>query len=156
MFNIDELKVYPILFALLSHFPNIKWGAGEAKESYEGARNPSSSHSSKCISDSSGSGFDKKLSWRLDFKVIFADHIKFNSLRILGMKDSTNTKISLLAKSFNSSKNMWEQFDGQQDHMYFKQRVSFQENPFKMSSENLNLKVKANKAYSQEPNFENP
>ena len=25
-----------------------------------------------------------------------------------------------------------------------------------MSSENLNLKVKANKAYSQEPNFENP
>lgn len=60
------------------------------------------------------------------------------------MKDSKKAKINLLAKSFSSSKNMRESFDNSQDHMYFKQRISFQENPFKMSREALNSQFQEN------------
>ena len=70
------------------------------------------------------------------------------------MKEMTKKKISQLAKSFNSSKNMREHFDGNQDHMYFKQRTSFQENPFKMSSENLGSKFRGNQAYIQDSNHD--
>ena len=64
------------------------------------------------------------------------------------MKELNKAKVSLLAKSFGSTKNMREQFDQSQDHMYFKQRVSFQDNPFKMSSQNLKLMGQDERAYS--------
>jgi len=99
MFKTEELKVFCILFAEFSYFPNIKWGDGEAIESWEGALKPSSSKSSNYISDSSGSSIERKLFCRLDFRVIFADLIKFNSLRNLREWKSWQKQKSLCKQS---------------------------------------------------------